>query len=656
MRFVTLAGAMALLMLGGVALGRRTASAAPPTRLTASAPAPHRLDRADVDTWLDGFMPYALANGDIAGVVVVVVKDGQVLTQRGYGFADVDARKLVNPATTLFRPGSVAKLITWTAVMQQVEVGRIDLDADVNRYLDFAIPPFDGKPVTMRQIMTHTAGFEERNKGLIFTDHAQLRSIGDYVKSWIPRRIYAPGTTPAYSNYATALAGYIVQRVSGMPFDAYVEQRIFAPLGMRHSSFRQPLPAALSAMMSRGYMRGSAAAASYELVGPAPAGSLASSAVDMARFMIAHLQDGELEGRRILQPATARMMHDTSTVLMPPLNGIELGFLNTSVNDRRVIGHLGDTRLFHTALHLFLDEKVGLYLSLNSSGRDGAAGAIRYALLTGFADRYFPHVSRDRRLPATIAAEHARMMRGNWRSSRRTDSGFARALRLGSPVRVDANARGELVIPDLKGPGGQVHRWVEIAPFVWREVGGRDRIAAKVANGRVIRWSADSFSPFMVFDRVPAIRDASWILPLLYVSVAILLLSVLLWPIAALVRRRYGAPPTLKGYALFVDRSMRGAAAVTLAVLAIWFIVVPPLLGDVSTATSHTDRLLWALQSVGALAFGAMAGLAVANLWLTLRHGRGWAARGWAVLCAAAALAILCGALGFGLLDMTVNY
>uniref|UniRef100_UPI003B3B596B serine hydrolase domain-containing protein n=1 Tax=Sphingomonas sp. TaxID=28214 RepID=UPI003B3B596B len=102
--------------------------------LTQSGPAMPATARAltagDVETWLDGYMPYALRSGDIAGAVVTVVKDGQVIAAKGYGYADVAKRRRVDPARTLFRPGSVSKLVTWTAVMQQVEAGRLDLDAD----------------------------------------------------------------------------------------------------------------------------------------------------------------------------------------------------------------------------------------------------------------------------------------------------------------------------------------------------------------------------------------------------------------------------------------------------------------------------------------------------------------------------------------------
>jgi CubicO group peptidase (beta-lactamase class C family) len=247
--------------------------------------------KTDVDAWLDGFMPYATARGDIAGAVVVVVKDGQVLTQRGYGFSDVEKRKPVSPETTLFRPGSVSKLFTWTAVMQLVEQGKIDLDKDVNAYLDFKIPERNGKPITLRNILTHTAGFEETVRHLIHDNPDKLVPLDKFVRVSLPNRIFDAGTTPAYSNYATALAGYIVQRQSGMSFDDYVDQHIFQPIGMQHSSFRQPLPKNLQPLMSQSYKGASQKAEKFEIVDPAPARSYRQPA-DMGRFMIAHPNNG----------------------------------------------------------------------------------------------------------------------------------------------------------------------------------------------------------------------------------------------------------------------------------------------------------------------------------------------------------------------------
>ena len=323
---------------------------------TQSAAVPLTAD--DVNAWLDGYAPYALHVGDIAGAVFAVVKDGKIVTQRGYGYADVAKKTPVDPKLTLFRPGSVSKLVTWTAVMQMVEQGKIDLDGDVNQYLDFKIPPLDGKPITMRNLMQHVAGFEEQAKNIISED-PKAPGYEELLKQWVPTRVFVAGSTPAYSNYGASLAGYIVARVSGESFDDYLDKHIFAPLDMKHSTFRQPLPADLEPLMSKGYNVASEEPHAFEIIGPAPAGSLSAPAEDMAHFMIAHLQNGEYQGVRILKPETAEMMHNSPLTVLPPLNRMELGFFETNVNGREVIAHLGDTEHFHTSLHLFLKEKIG---------------------------------------------------------------------------------------------------------------------------------------------------------------------------------------------------------------------------------------------------------------------------------------------------------
>src|SRR6187551_324649 len=404
------------------------------------------LTKADVDLWLDGYMPYALRTGDIPGAVVTVVKDGQILTARGFGYADREKRTPVDPDRTLFRPGSVSKLITWTAVMQMVEQGKLDLDKDVNTYLDFKIPEYDGKPITLRQIMTHTAGFEEAIKNLIFSDPAHLQSLGDYLKRWTPKRVFAPGTTPAYSNWATALTGYLVERVSGESFDDYCDRHIFAPLGMTNSTMRQPLPAALAGQMASGYKPGQEAG-KFEIIGPAPAGSLSSTGTDMAKFMLAHLD----QGKGLLSPEVAATMHNSPldkvnpVSLLPPLNRMELGFFETNVNGREVIGHLGDTEFFHTSLHLLMKENVGVYFSFNSGGREGQVQTLRWSLFEDFADRYFPAASvASATVDEKTAAEHAALMAGNWQVSRTAFSNPIAVLQLISQTKVGVGPKGEL--------------------------------------------------------------------------------------------------------------------------------------------------------------------------------------------------------------------
>jgi len=287
----------------------------------------HALTAPDLDAFLDGLVPLQIERADVAGAVIAVVKDGKILFAKGYGYADVAHKRPIVPESTLFRPGSISKLFTWTAVMQQVEQGKLDLDKDINSYLDFTVPPaFGGAPITLRDIMTHRAGFQETIKQLFVQRQDELIPRRTYLIEHMPARIYAPGTVPAYSNYATTLAAYIVERVSGETFEDYVEHHIFQPLDMHHATFRQPLPAALAADISSGYKLGSDSAKAFEFVEVAPAGSLSAAAVDMCHFMIAHLQDGKYGDVQILQPATAQMMHSPQRGWLAGMHAMDLGF------------------------------------------------------------------------------------------------------------------------------------------------------------------------------------------------------------------------------------------------------------------------------------------------------------------------------------------
>lgn len=625
--------------------------------------APRTLDKADVDVWLDGYMLAALRTADIPGAVVAIVKDGKILTARGFGYADRDKRTPVDPEKTLFRPGSVSKLFTWTALMQLVEAGKLDLDADINTYLDFRIPARDGKPVTLRQLMTHTGGFEDTPKGIVYYDRKYTVPLGTYLKRWIPARIFAPGSTPAYSNWGTALAAYIIERVSGEPFEKYLDKHVFAPMNMRHTTFHQPLPANLAADMATGYAKPGEPSKGFEFVGPGPAGEGSSSGVDMARFMIAHLQNGELDGHRILTPATAMMMHDSPLAkvdprsLIPPLSRMELGFFETNLNGREIIGHLGDVEAFHTSLHMFLREGVGLYVSFNSPGRAGAVGPLRTAVFQDFADRYFPNIAPvDGRVDAATAAAHSRAMAGLWRASRRVESTFFSAFYLLGQTRIDVGPKGELVVPSITGGNERPREWVEIAPFVWRDRDGHDRLAAQVVDGRPVRWSYDFASPFEVFDRVPFAVSSAWILPTLGAAFGILLLTFLHWPITALIRRQYRAKQALAGAARRAHRATRLLAGLNVALLAAWGAAVTIMLGNADALAGGFDTPLMALQIAGAVVFVGTVLVSGWNLWLTFADRRPWTRKLWNLLVLLSAVMILYVVVEFHLITLSVNY
>jgi len=570
------------------------------------------LTASDVNSWLDGMMGYAINAADIAGGVVVVVKDGEILTERGYGYRDVAARLPLEPQSTLIRPGSISKLFTWTAVMQLVERGQLDLDSDVNRYLDFQIPPLADRPVTLRNIMTHTAGFEESLKDL--GSKGPLLPLADYLRSHLPRRIYPPGDTPAYSNYATALAGYIIARVAKQPFEEYIEQQILRPLGMAHSSFRQPLPESLASALSKGYRVATEPPQYFEYINASPAGSLSCTADDMARFMIAHLHAGRYAEARILQPETARLMHTVQPKIYPALNGMALGFYETSRNGHQVIAHNGGTQFFHSDLHLFVDDDVGIFISLNSAGTADAASRIHDALFHGFADRYFPTPTAGPPVPgpptpgptespvsAQTAAEHARLMSGAWENSRRSASTFMSLADLLSPMMIAANADGTITVPV---PGHGDMAWRETSSFVWQQVGGVERMQAIVVDGRPTKLGF-GMAPPAAFLPVPVYRSPTWLVPALGAALAVLLANGLLWPsrkipvtrivsiAAALVMLAF--PLTLVYMAADIARFSAASDVWVLSIEAAAFIVFPfaTVIGCFNVRSAWTERRGW---------------------------------------------------------------
>jgi len=627
-----------------------TAAAAP----SAPAPAANALTTEDVSAYFDGMLPAEMKRADIAGAVIVVVKDGQILFERGYGLADVKAGRPVDPDATLFRPGSISKLFMWTAVMQLVEAGKLDLDADINRYLDFKVPPYDGKPMTMRQLMTHSAGFADTSKDLFPPDLKSLKPLSRMAEVPMPARIFPPGTTPAYSNYGASLAGYIVQRVSGQPFDDYIEQHIFAPLGMTHSTFRQPLPQGWSANMSKGYRTASGRPGPFELVQMPPAGALSTTGSDLSRFMIAHLQDGEFQGQRILSAVTAQQMHSLQFQPAPPLPGMALGFYQERANGHRVIGHAGDTGLFHSDLHLFLDDHVGLYISLNSAGTGGAGvlgTGLRTLVFKGFSDRYFPAAQAS--LPTWPSAKaDGQVLAGNYIHTGRSDAGWARigGYLLGQTT-VATDPDGVVTVSSFRGANQQVQRWREIGPFQYQAIGGASRMAAVVKDGKPVLILHDDYPPVDGLQPVPVTMSAAWNLPLLKVSAAILAIAAVTWPLAAAVRRAYGHRFELTGLAAWLHRLTRADAVVWLGFAWLWYW----LMGQRHLG-SQTDWIIRLIQLVGVLAIvGTAAPLANAvEVWRNA--GRGLWAKVSSAAIAASCLAAIWFVISLKLITLQIAY
>lgn len=600
-----------------------------------SSAAESRLTAEDAQGWLDGFMSYTLERSAIAGAVVVIVKDGHVLLEKGYGKSDVAAAATVDPQKTLFRLGSVSKLFTWTAVMQLVENDKLNLDADINQYLDFKIPQFHGQAVTLRNLMTHTAGFEEAVSGIATQDPEHIASLGAALKRWIPRRVFAPGTTPAYSNYGASLAGYIVERVSGDRFADYCTRHIFTPLGMRHSTFAQPLPPQLLAAMSKGYLSSETAPGAYELVVWQPAGSVSTTGDDMSRFMIAHLQHGRFDDTPILRPLTADQMHSTALTLVPPLDRMVLGFYEENINGHRVIGHEGDTVFFHTGLSLFLDDGIGVFVALNSLGKDDAVYGVRTRLFQAFSDRYMPGAGADGTVDPATAQLHATMFADSYAASRAWHSSFMSALNVFFPTTVVSNSDGTISVSTSKNLSGGLRRYREIAPFVWRDIEGHDRIAAIVQDRRIIRFSSDEYSPFLVMDAVPWWRSAALLKPIAIFGLFVIFLTVASWPISALVRRHYGATLSTEGALSRARRLVHLTSALAVAAVAGWLWIVSVILSPTDIYFLGNDKAqIYGIELLTLVGFAGGIAASLYNLFVTWRMPAKWFARFWSILLA----------------------
>jgi len=444
--------------------------------------------------FIDGVMAQQIASHEVAGATISVVHDNALLLSAGYGYADIEAGRRVVPETTLFRPGSVSKLFTWTALMQQVENGQVDLDADVNAYIDFEIPPYEGQTVRVRDLMSHSPGWSDVS-GISVATVEELTPYGEWIQQHIPERVWAPGTEAAYSNYGVALAGYIVERVSGEPFAAYVEDRIFSPLGMPSTTFREPLPDHLADRMATGYEMedGRLAGQPFELFSSImPAGSGTSSAHDMARFMLAMLNGGELDGVRILQTSSVDLLMRDSLRNAPGLPGMAHGFYVVQEAGPRLLGHGGNTGDFHSNLILAPQAGFGFFVSV-TGGSESSAG--RTDLTNAIIGRVFPQSPA----PREARPESEALPVGSYRMNRRD---YTQPPREEYDIDVTAAGDDAIRIRFLE----DTTYWERIGPMTFEKVtGARDGgpfDRARFQTGPSGLVMSFSYQPYMAYHRV----------------------------------------------------------------------------------------------------------------------------------------------------------
>jgi CubicO group peptidase (beta-lactamase class C family) len=440
--------AVLLLTLPGAVLAQSAAPA--PARLAADQPIPP----AELEALADGAIRQAMDRNHIAGVTIAVVQDGKVVLKKGYGYADVDRLKPVDPDRTLFRVGSITKTFTWLMTLNAVEQGRMKLDAPVNDYLPpkVRVPDHAGyRQVQLRDLITHTPGFEDLVlNGLFSHEPARLRPIDDALAAQRPARVFPPGEVMAYSNYGAALAGDALAHVEGQAWPDLLENEVLRPAGMDHTTGREiypprpglpaPMPAALQPDMSRPYHWAGDhfAADPFELVGGiAPAGAISSTAGDMARYMTLLLGGGVLEGRTIYGPATAQAIRTPLRTYPGGKASIDGGFFQDSLGDGlQTFGHSGATIDFHSAMMLVPALRLGVFVVGNTEGAEGLVGSLPALIVR----RFYQQAQHAPLPPDPGLLRQAATYQGEYSPTRRPFHGleaFAMAFR-GSSVAVAA--------------------------------------------------------------------------------------------------------------------------------------------------------------------------------------------------------------------------
>lgn len=495
-------------------------------------------EEEELEEFMSELVTQQLEENKVAGATLSIVKDGEVLLSEGYGFADLEEQAPVDGDSTLFRIGSVSKLVTWTAVMQLVEEGKLDLDADVNEYIDFELPATlhgqgkaDPAPITMRHLLTHTPGFEDVGEGLFVLSEEAMKPLEDYLQDYMPARVYPPGEVMAYSNYGTALAGYIVAQVSGQDFAEYVEENIFEPLGMDKSTFRQPIPDEMEPYMSRAYnyVGDEYHKGGFEYISGYPAGSMSTTAADMGSFMIAHLQNGQFEERRILEEETAQKMHQQQFTHHPQVPGMTLGFIEDKINGERVIMHNGATMIFFSHLYLVPEHDLGFFVSYN-----GGDVLQAMKLFQGFMDKYYPQEEvGEKPSPPEDARERAADYLGEYHPTRISFTSSDKFIGLLQAVQVSMDEDGYLTGNLM----GEHLRFAEVAPDVYQNVETEEaQLVRKLAfvtgpDGQPLLASGAT-----TYSKAPWHGTLSFMGIVMAVSLLIILGTLIGWTVASLSR------------------------------------------------------------------------------------------------------------------------
>jgi CubicO group peptidase (beta-lactamase class C family) len=492
----------------------------------------------------DAAIAAAMAEHGIPGGVFVLVADGGIVHAQGYGHTDLEGHTPVDAQRTRFDIGSVSKLLTATAVMQQVEQGALDLHADVNDHLaELEIPDTFPEPVTVAHLLTHTAGFGEFYLlGSAAPGPGEADPLAESLSRFLPPRVRPPGVAHQYDNFGMALAGHLVENVAGAPFEEYVTANILEPLGMSRSTYGRAVPDADDVLPHEALPGADGAGAVPPMyVNSLPTGGLWTTGEDIGAFMLAYLGDGEHDGVRILEADTVAEMHRTQFTPHPELAGVGYGFFEHLVGGRRGLQHGGSWVGASAHLYLAPDAGLGMFVGFNH----GAGVEVTHALIYDALDELLPVSVQPR--PGVSDSDPAAYA-GSYRWNRHDTFTFMRVVSTLGGIRLQVTANDDGTLDSAMAPVRLLPdtRWTASGPGVFVEDGGTSTLVFETDDRGDVAGLHVAGPQLFSMDRLAWYETTGFVLTLLLVLVTVALIAAVGWPAGAIrrrLRRRSGDTP-----------------------------------------------------------------------------------------------------------------
>jgi len=440
-------------------------------------------DPAELEKFLDAYIAGQMDEYHIPGVVITFVKDGDVFFTKGYGYADIESQTPFDD-DTLLTTASLGKAFTAVGVLQLNERGMTDLNEDIRPYFtEFGLQTRFDEPLTFANLLTHTDGFEARMIGVTAQTQEGLLPLGELIHTYNPTQLYPPGQYMTYGDFAANLAGYLTQKISGMPFEQYMAENILVPLHMDSSTFDQHLSNEMFGRLAVGYeyQDGHQEPVPFFYIPYAPAGGFRTTASDMDHFMLALLNGGEYNGTRIMNQQTVQMMFTQQFAPDPSMAGITYGLFEHFHNGPRALLRDGDGLGTRSRMVLFPDQDMGFFINYNLGDNN-----LRLNIINAIIDRYFSAGNTGAPVSMDGYQKRAAMFAGTYRPLQADMTTFGKSMYFFSQlVEVTATDEGYLSIA-ATGMGDQssvmggfegTSLWVEVEPLHFERVDGDGQLS-----------------------------------------------------------------------------------------------------------------------------------------------------------------------------------